>query len=87
MNEETAINKAHKLLLEGAKITKKLPENDLSISEIVGPPQKNSLDPLLPLHKSSLPLHKSSKNRLTFKIPKIPIDSLLSPATWLYLHF
>ena len=49
--EETTTNKVPKLLLEGAKITEttwKLPWTTISEgAKIVGPPQKNSLDPLL----------------------------------------
>ena len=51
LREEIAINKAHKLLLVGAKITGttwKWPWTSTSEgAKIVGPPQKNSLDPLL----------------------------------------
>ena len=46
LREETAINKAHKLLLEGAKITE-TPWKWPWTTKNVGPSQKNSLDRLL----------------------------------------
>ena len=51
LRKETAIKKAHKLLLEGAKITdlseKNLEQLYQKVQKLLGPLRKNSIDPLL----------------------------------------
>ena len=69
MREEKAINKAHKLLLEGTKIYDYYlfnPTVEGAWKKLLGPLKKNSLDPLLSISKMQADLQIVIKLKLIF---------------------